>query len=299
MSGTSFTSNDYFGVYTFMERIESDDNRLDISGLDPWENSVEERTGGYIFKNDRPDPGEPTFPVSGFTRALVHVDPDGDQITPTQKAYITTYSNQLTSALRDPNGINPTTGLHYSDYLDVDSFIDNFWLNILAMDPDWGRLSQFFYKDRNERINGGPIWDYDRTMGSRDSRDNDPLRWEANTSDTSFTWFDREYEWFGLHFGFTTADDQVRNMSNPQLRTGRPDVFQKIIDRWYELRSDRFSQGNMEALIEIMSDQITEAQERNFTRWSALTPGSGGNFGPSFAEPGTTGWDREISHLKG
>jgi hypothetical protein len=297
VSGTEVGGNDYFGVYTFMEKIEPDNNRLDLSKLDPWENSEEEKTGGYIFKNDRPDPGEPTFSVSGFQKGMVHVSPDGLAITSTQKSYITSNTNELTVALRAANGINPSTGLHFSDYLDVDSFIDNFWLNLLAMDPDWGRLSQFFYKDRGGKIMAGPVWDYDRTMGSRDGRDDNPERWEANTSDTSFTWFDREYEWFGLLFGFTTADDQVRNMSNPQLRSDRPEVFQKIIDRWYGLRGDKFSEANMHALVDTMADQIREAQARNFDRWGALNPGSVS--GGSFAAAGTSGWEREVSHLKG
>ncbi len=297
ISGTEVAGNDYFGVYTFMEKIEPDNNRLDISKLDPWENTPGEITGGYVFKNDRPDPGEPTFRVSGFSRDLVHVDPDGIDISSTQKSYITTHANEVTAALRASNGIHPTTGLHFSDYLDVDTFVDHFWLNLLAMDPDWGRLSQFFYKDRGGKIVAGPIWDYDRTMGSRDGRDDNPRRWEANTSDTSFTWFDREYEWFGLLFGFTTADDQVRNMANPQLRTGRPDVFQKVIDRWYELRGNEFSMPNIEATIDLMAGELSEAQQRNFTRWTALNPGSVS--GINFAEAGTSGWAREISHLRG
>lgn len=297
ISGSEVGGNDYFGVYTFMEKIEPDKNRLDISKLDPWENSPEERTGGYVFKNDRPDPGEPTFRVSGFSRAMVHVDPDGIEISSTQKSYITGHTNEVTVALRAANGINPSTGLHFSDYLDVDTFVDHFWLNLLAMDPDWGRLSQFFYKDRGGKIVAGPIWDYDRTMGSRDGRDDNPRRWEANTSDTSFTWFDREYEWFGLLFGFTTSDDQVRNMVNPQLRTGRPDVFQKVIDRWYDLRANQFSEANIEATIDLMAGELEEAQERNFTRWTALNPGS--IQGQNFATAGTSGWNREVSHLSG
>ena len=169
-NGGEIGGNDYFGVYTFMEKIEVDNNRVDIAKIDPWENGEEERTGGFIFKNDRPDPGEPTFSVSGFQRSMVYVDPDGLDATSEQRIFLQTYANEVTSALRQSNGIHPTTGLHFTDYLDVDSFIDHFWLNLLAMDPDWGRLSQFFHKDRNGKIIAGPIWDYDRTMGSRSAR---------------------------------------------------------------------------------------------------------------------------------
>ncbi|MGC6581799.1 MAG: CotH kinase family protein [Akkermansiaceae bacterium] len=297
LNGGEIGGNDYFGVYTFMEKIEIDKNRVDLRKLDPWENGEEKKTGGFIFKNDRPDPGEPTFSVSGFQRSLVYVDPDGLEATADQRTFLRTYANEVTSALRSSDGTHPTTELHFSDYLDVDSFVDHFWLNLLAMDPDWGRLSQFFHKDRGGKIAAGPIWDYDRTMGSRDSRDDTPLRWEANTSDTSFAWFDREYEWFGLLFGFTTADDQVRNMSDPQLRTNRPDIFQQVIDRWYDLRAGQFGEGNMERVIDAMAAELSEAQARNFERWGALNPGL--ITGTNFAEPGLAGWEREVSHLKG
>jgi hypothetical protein len=63
-TGTAVTDADYFGVYSLIEKIEADPNRVDIKRLMPWENSETEITGGYIFKNDRPDPGEPVINVS-------------------------------------------------------------------------------------------------------------------------------------------------------------------------------------------------------------------------------------------
>lgn len=294
--GTEIGGDDYFGVYTFMEKIEADKNRLDISKLDPWENSTEERTGGYIFKNDRNDPGEPPFNVTGLDSTVVHVAPDGNEITNTQLSYLSDYTNAVAPAIRASNGINSSTGLHFSDYLDVDSFVDNLILNLLAMDPDWGRLSQFFYKDRGGKIVAGPIWDYDRTMGSRDSRDDSPLVWESSSGGASRAWYDSRYEWFGRLFGFDIFDS-VSNLQDPQLETTRPDTFQKIIDRWFELREEQFSEANVEAIIETMASQIREAQARNFTRWSVYTPGS--ISGINYAEAGTSGWEKEVSHLKG
>jgi len=295
VSGGEVDGSDYFGVYTFMERIEVGEDRLDIRKLKPWENGSEEVTGGYIFKNDRQSPTQPTFKVDGFVIPMVFVDPDWGQSTLEQRSYLTNYSNEVTAALRASDGIHPTSGLHFSDYLDVDSFIDNFWLQILTMAPDWGRRSQYFHKDRGGKIMAGPNWDYDRTMGSRESRDDNPRRWVSNTNDTSSTWFDKEHEWFGLLFGFTEVDDQIM-MQDPQLRTNRPDTFQKVIDRWYSLREDELSQLNMEAVIDKMADEVRESQVRNFARWSSLSPGI--IQGLSFASSGT-GWEREISHLKG
>ena len=259
-NGGEVVAGDYFGVYTFMEKIKQGDDRVDISKLNLWENNDPDITGGYILKHDRSNSDESTFTVSGFNQRLVNVDPGAGEISTEQKSYISDYSNEITVALRDSNGIHPTTGKHFSEYLDVDSFVDHFWLNILVMDPDWGRLSQFFHKDKEGKMIAGPIWDYDRTMGSTDGRDNNPLRWEANTNDTSSTWFDNQHQWFGLLFGFNTSQDNTKNMANPQLITERPDIFQKIIDRWYSLRLDEFSLSNINSIIDGMSTELTEAQ---------------------------------------
>ena len=296
-SGPDLTSLDYFGVYAVMDKIEINKNRVDIEKTRSWETTSPEITGGYIFKNDRSDPGEATFFVSGFTKGLVNVDPDVTSMNSQQKNFLTGVCGELTVALRAANGIHPTTGKHFSEYLDVDAFVDHFWMNILAMDPDWGRLSQFFHLDRGGKIIAGPLWDYDRTMGSRDGRDDTPLRWEANTTDTSFTWFDTQFEWFGLLYGFNTSQNQTFNMANPQLLTSRPDVFQKVIDRWYELRANEFSQANMEAIISLMEAELSEAQVRNFQRWPAVAPG--GVTGIDYSQAGTSGWTKEVSHLKG
>ena len=292
--GSDVAASDYFGVYTFMERIDSDNNRLDIAGLDPWENSGEEITGGYIIKQDRSDPGEPPFFASGFGN-LVYVEPDFDQSTVEQRNYIRDYTNLIFPAVSNANGINPSTGQHFSEIINVDTWIDNWWINVLVMDPDWGRLSQFYYKDRNGKFSAGPVWDYDRTMGSRDGRDDNASRW-AGGGDTSLPFYDNRYQVWGRLFGFTPSHSSA-TLSNPQLLTSRPDLFQQIIDRWYEIREAGFSDTNMDLIISGMTDELQEAQARNFNRWSALNPG--GITGINYAQPGTTGWEREVSHLRG
>jgi hypothetical protein len=298
VNGGEIEGADYFGVYSFMERIEAGEGRLDITELSSWGNEPEKLTGGYVFKADRQSPGQPTFEVAGFGIEMVFVDPDWRQSSSEQRSYLHAITNEVTVALVADDGVNPETGMHFSDYLDVDSFIDNFWLTILPMAPDWGHRSQYFHKNRDGKINAGPVWDFDRTMGSREGRDDDPRRWEGNTDQSSLTWFDSEHVWFGLLFGFGFDDDEVRNMQDPQLRTSRPDIFQKVIDRWYSLRENEFSQSNIESIIDEMADELRLPQARNFSRWSSLSPGAI-PFRQDFSLPGVNGWEREISHLKG
>ena len=285
-TGGDITGSDYFGVYTFMEKIEPDNGRLDIPSIDPWDNSEPEVTGGYVFKRDRQGVGELTLNAAGSGGTVPLTSPN--EITSAQRTYIQGYLAEMNSALDAPSGINPSTGKHFSEYMDVDAWIDNFWLNILAMDPDWGRLSQYFYKERNGPVSAGPIWDYDRTMGSDDNRDDNPRQWDTGNP----TWYASNYPWFGKLFGFRS-----NNQPTPAASSTRPDVMQQVVDRWFELRAAEFGQSNMDTIINGMAGEIREAQARSFVRWTQYPPGS--ISGQNFSEAGTTGWERDVSHLKG
>ena len=286
--GTDVSDADYFGVYSLIERIEADPNRVDIQRLMPWENSEPEITGGYIFKNDRPDPGEPTMIVGGMGE-LIYVDPDGLELSAQQRAWLTGHLNELNASLTNPpSGIHPTTGLHFSDYIDVDSWIDHHLINTLVMNIDWGRHSAFFHKDRGGKIVSGPVWDYDRSLGCEDVRDNEPRAWDGVVNSvgtvSSHTWFDSRYPWYGNLLG-PTADPTQANY---------PEVRQRHTDRWFALRKREFSIANLHAVIDSMADEIREAQARNFERWTQFPP-NGGNF----AAAGLSGWEAEVSHVKG
>ena len=286
-SGNEVADLDYFGVYSLIERIEIDENRVDIEHLRPWENREAEITGGYIFKNDRPDPGEPTMSVAGMGQ-LTNVDPGGLLLSSQQRAWLVNHLNQLNAALTNrTDGTNPTTGLHFSDYIDVDSWLDHHLLNILVMNIDWGRHSAFFHKDRGGKIVSGPVWDFDRSLGCEDVRDNNPRAWEGGVNAvgtvSSKTWYDDRYPWYGHLIG-PTADPAGANF---------PDVRQRHTDRWFRLREREFSTENLHAVIDAFAAEIREAQARNFERWTQYPP-NGGNF----ADPGLTGWEAEVSHMK-
>jgi hypothetical protein len=294
-NGGDVGGTDYFGVYTLMHKLDRDDDRIDVEGLDATITSEPDITGGYIFKKDRTDPGEPSFNVNGMG-TLVHIYPDGGPdankpngyyITPTQKSWLVNHMNQINTALTSVNGINPATGLHFSEYIDVDSFIDHVLLNTLAMNVDWGRLSAWMHKPRGGKLRGGPIWDFDRNMGSEDGRDANPLAWDGS-GDSSRSWFDSRYPWYGRVLGFT-GDGQTPN----NTVSSRPEYVQKAIDRWFELRKGGFSTANMHATIDGLADQIREAQVRNFVRWSDRLPNGGTYSG------GDSSWEGEITHMKG
>ncbi len=308
--------NDYFGVYTLGERLDRGESRIDIDGLNP---TIMEKnfadgapgvdapfdadvSGGYIFKRDR---GSPTFSAPGMGN-FVYVYPSGSSdpnrpddffINRSQTAWISKYLEEADDALNEADGINPETGLHFSDYIDVDSFIDHIMLNNFAMNVDWGRLSAFLHKPRGGKLQGGPIWDFDRNMGSEDGRDRNPDRQWNGTGDSSRTWFDSRYPYYGKVMGYSS-----NTLGPPTAQSSRPDVMQRWIDRWFSLRETVLSIDNINATVDKYADPLDvasgsnpalpSAQDRNFARWN-VAPNGGIYSG------GDSTWTGEITHMKG
>jgi len=258
-TGGSLSYSDYFGVYSLMETIERDDNRVDVAPLDPLNpdhNTPPEVSGGYIFKVDRDDPNSPdTFSAGGLS--LVYVDPDVKELTSQQKSYLSSFLNQARSSLIGSSYVNPA-------FIDVDAWIDHHWLNLLTKNPDAFRLSGYLHKDREGPVATGPVWDFDRTMGCDDDpRAATPTGWNPSSPADDF-W---RYGWY--NYLFQNAD-----------------FAQRWIDRWAELKEMALSIENIHAVIDAFAAEITQdAANRNFAKWTRYPPNSGG-------------WMGEVNYLK-
>jgi hypothetical protein len=251
-AGGPISQANYNGVYVLMEKIKVDPNRVAIDRLEPEHNKPPQVTGGYLLKIDRADPGDSGFSAAG--QGILYVDPKEVEIElpqrDPQEQYIRNYFNAFYSALNSANYTDPTSG--YAAFVEVDSWIDHHLLNVLAFNVDALRLSGFFYKPRGEKINMGPLWDFDRALGSTDGRDSNPRVWRAQTGDRGTDFFN--YPWWGRLF----TD---------------PNFWQRYIDRWQELRQDQFSLTNLNAIIETLTGQLREAQPRERTRWGVSPRG--------------------------
>jgi len=262
----SISASDYVGIYIFMEKIKRGKDRVDVEKLEPWDSTEPQISGGYMLKIDRRDPGD-----SGFRTArgnptygdgtLCYVDPKEDEITAAQSEWIRNYLDDFEDALYGPQSADPELG--YARFIDIDSWIDHNLLNMLAMNVDALRLSTFIHKQRNGKLEMGPLWDFDRALDSTDGRDNNAQSWHGTGDGTDY----HNYVWWNELF------DDVN-------------FWQKYIDRWYALRDGgAFSTTNINATIDAMADELREAEVRNTDRWSSYAPRFGGFQG-------------EIDHLK-
>ncbi len=136
--------------------------------------------------------------------------------------------------------------------MDVDAWIDHHILNVMTFNVDALRLSAYFYKPRNGKLVFGPIWDFDRALESTDGRDANPRVWRSQVSDLGTDFFN--YPWWGKMF----TD---------------PDFWQKWIDRWQELRLDRFSLTNLNTVIDGLCNQVRSSQPRELAKWGVQPRG--------------------------
>lgn len=227
---------DYIGVYTLLESIKIDKDRVDIEKLDEDDNLLPEITGGYIVSFDKIKGDENT--VDTTLGVMTIVKPSKDDITPAQDTYIKEYLTDFARTLRSDKRSDPENGL--TAYIDPESVAAPLIVTELMKNIDGFAISTYFYKDRDDVLRYGPSWDYDLTFGNADYNDGtNPEGWYVLNS-TSFS----------------------RNMM-------RDDAFaQLVIDTWRELRADLLTDENLDRLIDEQLEAVGDAAiARSCARW--------------------------------
>ncbi len=263
---------DYFGVYTFMDKITRDRNRIDVENLTIHDNAPPEVQGGYMFKADRLDSGESgirPLPGQSFGNAgtggpgpnvlawvnprEVSIDPF-KKVTPAQSDWFRGHLGEAWANLSGPTYLDPVNG--YAKYFDVGAMIDHDMLNTMTRNADAFRLSSYWYKPRFGKLTPGSIWDFDRAEGSTDGRDFDYATWAGGF----FT-----YPWY-----------------NEMFRD--PNFWQAWIDRLEDMRRGPFATAHVHKRIDEFAEQLNPGDgadtpaKRSSARWAASVPrGPGSN----------------------
>jgi hypothetical protein len=247
-NGGKLDYTDYAGVYVLTEKIESGADRLDITEIAPGDVGGDAVTGGYIFKWDQPDADEVSWKttrgIPSEDSSNVIVEPDADDDTSEQVDYLKNYIQSFENALFTDRASGFATR-NYRKYIDVRSWVDYHIFQMLSMNVDAVRLSSFFHKDRNAKIMAGPLWDFDRTLGSDNGTDANPMSWGDSSMQNRFF----AINWWGQLFK-------------------DPDFVQAWVDRWWELRAGPFANANLLAIVTSLGAQIGNAAgARDAARW--------------------------------
>ena len=231
----------YVGLYVLMESIKTSQHRVEVQkpGL-----GGESLSGGYIFKIDRRGPQERGFRAG--MQNLVYVDPSEEKITSAQSEWLTQYLNRFFDALSGPHFSDPTEG--YAAYVDVNSWIDQRFIQEITRNPDAYSLSTYFTKPRGKKLQLGPAWDFDRAF-----------YFGADLMKKGY--YERGMNWSveqGYNWGKLIMDD-------PSFET-------KFRARGLEHLDGVWSASNVNSLIDRIADEIRESQVRNHRRWGHLKP---------------------------
>ena len=101
--------------------------------------------------------GEPYHSNQYLETYFLYEYPKSENISEAQKTYIQKYIHDFETALLTDDF---TTDIRtYTNYIELESFVDHFILNELVRNVDGYRLSTYMYKDRGEKLKMGPVWD--------------------------------------------------------------------------------------------------------------------------------------------
>lgn len=193
-------------------------------------------------------------------------EPEPDELTGVQRAYLKDYVNRFESALYGPEFMDAKKG--YRAFIDVDSFIDYHLFSEVTKNVDAFRFSTFYYKERNGLLKMGPVWDWNLSFGNADGKQGYmPRNWLWPQLD------DQQYSWFRRLF-----ED--------------PDFGQRYVDRWQQLRANVFATTNVLSRIDALAASLDESQARNFRRWDIL----GRDVSPNYFVGDT--YNEEINWMK-
>jgi len=247
-------NGEYLGVYTLLERIKRDNDRIDIEKIEPTDIEGDALTGGYVIKIDKLTGSSSTPWISDYQDELKYLyhDPEYEELNSIQRAYIENYVRDFEDAVYGPDFEDPLLG--YRPYIDVPSFIDFMLMQELGRTVDGYRSSSFMYKDRDSKggkLTCGPMWDFNLSFGN------------ANYCDA--------FETTGWQYNFTDVCNFDNEPPNwwPRLLED-PQFADALKCRWLDLRATILSTTAINNWIDSTALYLEESQTRNFTRWPIL-----------------------------
>jgi hypothetical protein len=251
--GGDVRAESFLGFYTLIEKIKRDPERVDVSKLPASAITMPDVTGGYLLSIDK---GASDFQANGENVQFVYPDSQDMKLASRkpQVDFIRTFINSFGAAASAKDFKNPTTGQHYSEFIDVDGWIDHNIVNTLTKNVDALRISAYFHKERGERLVAGPVWDFDRSLGTPyDERAKQPEEWKLMGSDG--TDYFNEGWWQAL-------------FRDPAFKA-------RYRDRFKALLSNELSADSLDRMVDGLVTEVGDAAPRNFARWTQSPPKDG------------------------
>ena len=278
-----YVNGEYRGSYLLSEKQEESKNRLPITDLekavkelnpgldfaglpalgDPeyapgawkfFELPVlpEDLTGGYLFQINVPRRYATEASAFVTSRGCVFTVQEPKYLSREQTQYLSSLLQQLEDALFSEDGVDPASGRHYTELLDLPSFVNKYLMAELLDDYD-GQYS-YFYKDADSvdpKIYAGPVWDQDNILGVWLPQSDPEVLHMSADREQIFDWF-----WFTQA---ARHEDFMEAAREAYRRTYRPALL--IL-----LGREADPQGVLRPIDEYAA-QVRVSAETDFFRW--------------------------------
>ena len=232
-----YFNGEYIGTYLLSQRVEMGKNSL-IPSQD-----------GFLVEcelMERYDAEENKF-ITDRNQAVIVKELNSED--PSMVFEIQDYIQRVEDAIYSPDGYN-SDGEHYSDLIDVDSFVKVYLINEFSMNLDGGATSFYMYKTGDGKLMAGPVWDFDWAYGSYAHRDGVDLS-KGNS-------------WYIRYKKMYDGDD----LAIMAKLCSHPEFWEKVKAEWNDSFKDHVS-AQLETIDEYMAKyQATAAM--NFTRYDIL-----------------------------
>ncbi len=153
-----YINDAYNGTYNITEKVEESSNRVAIGDT------------GYLMEIeqlDRLDPDDVYFYSSKF---LINIKSPDLEYGSSEYNYVEDVINDFETALYGPDFKDPETG--YAAHINIDSFIDWYLISEITKNVDSRNYSSIYLNVMpGEKINMGPLWDFDLSFGNVDYAD--------------------------------------------------------------------------------------------------------------------------------
>lgn len=176
-----YLNGEYAGLYLLCERNELHTQRVSLNG-----------EGSYLVSMDNQwrleENGRPFVTTQSGYAFRIHSSQLGD-------GTLQQLLQSVENAISAEDGRDPLTGKHWTELIDLDSWVKKYLVEEIFGNGDAGAISQYFYgSSQEDRMYAGPVWDYDISTGNAQGlRGGDPQSIFAGRprvrSNVSLSWY--------------------------------------------------------------------------------------------------------------
>lgn len=278
-----YANGEYIGNYLLTEKIEIDKERVNISNLEEqmelmnngkslgeyeffmeqqgrlfstkgyriaWQ--PEDISGGYLLEIEMSD--RYGLEASGFMTSRMQpvVFNSPKYASYEQVSYIANRYQDFEDAIFSEDGYSPYTGVHFSEYIDMDSFARKYLLEELTKNLDSAFTSQFIYKPDDSvstKFFAGPAWDYDKSIAASGITENGIDLHDPN----------------GLYAATQTKDSDIWYALYNQ------EEFRKLAIQIYQEEMEPLARAIARSRIEKYTEYMLDSAINNAIRWQVFS----------------------------